>query len=164
MQCHQVVKFNSKHVGMELSPNTPITVENFEPTRWPGGNPETGYMDCDAGATKSLLIDSHRKNPEDPFWKLCFGLRPDTEFYDLVKDPDFIDNQPKDARVTQLREQLHTELKQQGDPRMDGKGDVFDKYEHASPGNVGFYEKFMSGKPMKAGWINETDIEPLRQP
>ena len=33
LSCHQVVKFNSKHVGMELSPNTPITVENFEPTQ-----------------------------------------------------------------------------------------------------------------------------------
>ena len=33
LSCHQVVKFNSKHVGMELSPNTPITVENFEPAQ-----------------------------------------------------------------------------------------------------------------------------------
>ena len=33
LSCHQVVKFNSKHDGMELSPNTPITVENFEPTQ-----------------------------------------------------------------------------------------------------------------------------------
>jgi glycosyltransferase involved in cell wall biosynthesis len=33
MSCHQVVKFNGNHRGMELSPNTPITVENFEPAQ-----------------------------------------------------------------------------------------------------------------------------------
>ena len=42
---------------------------------------------------------------------------------------------------------------------MEGKGDIFDQYEHASKANVGFYEKFMRGDKVKAGWINETDIE-----
>jgi arylsulfatase A-like enzyme len=139
-----------------------VFIENFEPTRWPGGNPETGYMDCDAGATKSFLIDAHRKNPADPFWQLCFGLRPPTEFYDLKTDPDFVKNLPTDPRAASMRDQLHAELKSQGDPRMEGKGDLFDKYEHASKNNVGFYEKFMRGEPMKAGWINQTDIEPIK--
>ena len=116
-------------------------------------------MDCDAGATKSYIIDAHRKNPADPFWQLCFGKRPGTEFYDLKADPDFVKNQPADPRATALKHQLHTELKQQGDPRMFGQGDIFDQYEHASKANVDFYEKFMSGKPMKAGWINPSDIE-----
>ncbi|MFO1437678.1 MAG: sulfatase [Verrucomicrobiaceae bacterium] len=137
-----------------------VLIENFEPSRWPGGNPETGYMDCDAGATKTFIIDAHRKNPNDPFWQLCFGLRPGLEFYDLKSDPDFVKNQPADPRVAALKEQLHAELKAQGDPRMDGKGDIFDKYEHASKANVGFYEKFMRGEPLKANWINQTDIEP----
>lgn len=136
-----------------------VLIENFEPTRWPGGNPETGYMDCDAGATKSFILEAHRKNPSDPFWQLCFGIRPALEFYDLKADPDFVKNRPADARVTALRDRLHTELKTQGDPRMDGKGDLFDKYEHASKPNVGFYEKFMRGEPVKANWINPTDIE-----
>ncbi len=141
-----------------------LLVENFEPTRWPGGNPETGYMDCDAGATKTFLIDAHRKNAADPYWQLCFGLRPGTEFYDLKSDPDFIKSLPNDPRVATLRDQLHTELKQQGDPRMEGKGDVFDKYEHAAKANVGFYEKFMRGEPVKAGWINPSDVEPSKIP
>ena len=33
MTCHEVVKFGSNHQGMEISHNTPITVENFEPTQ-----------------------------------------------------------------------------------------------------------------------------------
>ncbi len=141
-----------------------VFIENFEPTRWPGGNPETGYMDCDAGATKTFLIDAHRKNAADPFWQLCFGLRPSLEFYDLKTDPDFIHNLPTDPRATAFRNQLHTELNQQGDPRMEGKGEVFDNYEHAAKPNVGFYEKFMRGAPLKAGWINQTDIEPNKLP
>jgi hypothetical protein len=141
-----------------------VLIENFEPSRWPGGNPETGYMDCDAGATKSFILDAHRKNPNDPFWQLCFGLRPGLEFYDLKNDPDFVKNLPADPRVATLKEQLHAELKAQGDPRMEGKGDIFDKYEHASKGNVGFYEKFMRGEPVKAGWISPTDIEPKPMP
>lgn len=138
-------------------------VENFEPTRWPCGNPETGYLDCDGGATKSLLIDAHRRDERDHFWQLCFGVRPGVELYDLKKDPDFVSNaadKPESqAQLTALRDQLHGELKAQGDPRMEGKGDVFDKYEHASKGHVGFYEKFMRGENVKANWINPTDIE-----
>lgn len=137
-----------------------VFIENFEPTRWPAGNPETGYMDCDAGATKSFILDAHRQNAANPFWHLCFGLRPGVEFYDLKSDPDFVKNAPADPRAAALREQLHAELKAQGDPRMEGKGHLFDEYKHASPANVGFYEKFMRGEPVKAGWINQTDIEP----
>ncbi len=138
-------------------------IENFEPSRWPGGNPETGYTDCDAGATKSFLIDAHRKNADDPFWKLCFGLRPSEEFYDLTKDGDFVSNiaaAPDSAlMLSRMRDQMHAELKAQDDPRMEGKGDIFDKYEHAAKGNVGFYEKFMRGEKVKAGWIDPSDIE-----
>jgi hypothetical protein len=141
-----------------------VLIENFEPTRWPGGNPETGYMDCDAGATKSFIIDAHRKNPNDPFWQLCFGLRSGLEFYDLKSDPDFVKNLPADPRVAALKDKLHKELKAQGDPRMEGKGAIFDQYEHAAKANVGFYEKFMRGEPVKANWINQNDIEPKPVP
>ncbi len=138
-------------------------LQNFEPSRWPGGNPETGYMDCDAGATKTNLIDAHRQNPADPFWALAFGLRPGEEFYDLKKDPDFMTNGAADpalaAARTKLHDQLYAELKQQGDPRMEGHGDIFDKYEHAAKDHVGYYEKFMNGEKVTAGWINPTDVE-----
>lgn len=141
-----------------------VFIENFEPTRWPGGNPETGYMDCDAGATKAFILDAHRRNPGDRFWQLCFGLRPALEFYDRRSDPDLVANLPDDPRITALRDQLHNGLRQQGDPRMEGKGGIFDKYEHATKANAGFYEKFMRGESVKAGWISPTDIEPKALP
>jgi hypothetical protein len=121
-------------------------------------------MDCDAGATKSFILDAHRKNSADPFWAACFGIRPNIEFYDLKSDPDAIKNLSEDPRAGVLRNQLHAELKQQADPRMEGKGNIFDKYEHSNKAHVGFYEKFMRGEPIKAGWISPSDIEPKKLP
>lgn len=145
-------------------------IENFENTRWPAGNPETGYMDCDAGATKTFILEAHRKNASDRFWQLCFGMRPDKEFYDLKADPDFVSNlaSSNDATVKNrlgvLQKQMYRELKQQGDPRMDGQGQIFDHYLHANPGFVGYYEKAMQGRAPEAKWINRSDIEPKALP
>jgi N-sulfoglucosamine sulfohydrolase len=142
-----------------------IYLRNFEPTRWPAGNPETGYLDCDGGATKTFILDAHRKNPADPNWEFCFGLRTAEELYDLRSDPDCLRNLALSAETASTRaaltNALFAELKQQGDPRMFGRGEVFDQYLHASPGHVGFYERFMGGEKLKAGWVSETDFEKL---
>jgi len=37
---------------------------------------------------------------------------------------------------------------------------IFDEYEHSTKSNIGFYERFMSGEKLKAGWIDPDDIEP----
>jgi N-sulfoglucosamine sulfohydrolase len=140
-----------------------VYLENFEASRWPAGNPETGYLDCDAGATKSFILDARRKNPADEFWALCFGMRPAEELFDLSRDPDCVRNlanSPGSSQMSALREQMHAELRQQGDPRMDGKGAVFDEYRHANPANAGFYERFMAGEKLKANWVAPTDFEP----
>ncbi len=140
-----------------------LYVENFEPTRWPGGNPETGYMDCDAGKTKSEILHRHRAEANDPFWALCFGLRPAEELYDLKSDPDCVQNLaalPNFAtQKTKLREQMHSELRAQDDPRMSDNGGVFDAYEHSAKANIGFYERFMRGEKVSAGWIDPDDID-----
>lgn len=140
-----------------------LFLENFEPTRWPAGNPETGYLDTDAGMTKTVILDAHRKDAADPYWALCFGKRPALELYDRSKDPDCIHNLADEQAVAEQRktlsERMRTALKQQGDPRMDGKGSVFDEYPHANKGHRGFYEKFMAGEKLKTGWVNETDFE-----
>ena len=140
-----------------------IYLRNFEPARWPAGNPETGYLDCDAGATKSFILDAHRKNPADASWSLCFGLRAADELYHLTTDPDAMNNlagKPQGTAVeSALREQLMAELRAQGDPRMDGKGSIFDEYPHANPGHAGFYERFMGGEKLNTGWVSPTDFE-----
>ncbi|MGB8168479.1 MAG: sulfatase-like hydrolase/transferase, partial [Chthoniobacteraceae bacterium] len=140
-----------------------IYLHNFEPTRWPAGNPETGYLDCDGGATKSFILSAHRENPSNEPWQLCFGRRPADELYDLKTDPDCIrnlaSNPAAENRRAQLYDALVAELKAQGDPRIVGDGSIFDKYPHANPGNVGFYKRFMAGEKLKANWVNESDFE-----
>jgi arylsulfatase A-like enzyme len=142
-----------------------LYLRSFEPSRWPVGNPETGYLDCDAGATKTAILAAHRQNPADPYWALCFGLRPGEELYDLRADPDCLRNLAGAASLAAARAALTntliTELTMQGDPRMLGRGDVFDAYPHANPGHVGFYERFLNGEKLPTGWVKATDYEPL---
>ncbi|MEO8350244.1 MAG: sulfatase-like hydrolase/transferase [Chthoniobacteraceae bacterium] len=140
-----------------------VFLENFEPARWPAGNPETGYLDCDGSPSKTLILETHRRDSSDPSWALCFGMRPAEELYDLRSDPDGVTNlatSPQEsARASALREQLRSELREQGDPRMDGRGQVFDEYLHANPAHVGSYERFMRGEKMRSGWVKPTDFE-----
>lgn len=140
-----------------------IYLRNYEPTRWPAGNPETGYLDCDAGATKSFILEARRESPNDPYWATCFGKRPAEEFYDLRRDPDCLNNLGSSRDVAAVREKLEgimaAELKRQGDPRMFGDGGVFDRYEHANRGHTNFYERFMRGEKMATPWVNASDYE-----
>jgi len=58
-----------------------------------------------------------------------------------------------------LENELIAELKQQGDPRVFGQGEIFDQYAHANPGHAGFYERFMRGERLTTGWARPTDFE-----
>ena len=53
-----------------------LNLRNFEPTRWPAGNPETGYLNTDGSPTKTVILDG-RTNPQtERFWQWSFGKRP----------------------------------------------------------------------------------------
>jgi arylsulfatase A-like enzyme len=139
-------------------------LHNFEPSRWPAGNPETGYLDSDGGPTKTAVLKS-RTDPQDgKYWDLCFGKRPAEELYDLRKDGDCVVNlaghTDYQTRREQLKAQLFEELQAQGDPRMFGQGHVFDEYPYAQPRQRNFYERFMKGEKVQAGWVNKSDFEP----
>jgi predicted GH43/DUF377 family glycosyl hydrolase/lysophospholipase L1-like esterase len=139
-----------------------LYLKNYEPTRWPAGNPETGYLDTDGSPTKSLVLELGRKDRSDRYWQLNFGLRPGEELYDLKSDTDCVRNLATDAamqtQLCSLRERMETALKTQGDPRMAGQGHLFDDYKPT--GGDGFYEKFTRGEKPKANWVNDSDFEP----
>jgi hypothetical protein len=61
----------------------------------------------------------------------------------------------------ELKNILESELKNQNDPRMFGKGDIFDNY--VPDRNVHFYEKYMKGEKVKSSWINDTDFEKTKK-
>ncbi len=140
-----------------------IYLHNFKPDRWPAGNPETGYLNTDGSPTKTLILNS-RKNPEmRHFWEESFGRRPQEELYQISKDAACMHNLAIDPEhvgiMGSLKNQLFDELQEQGDPRMFGKGHVFDEYQYANENNRNFYERYMKGEDVKAGWVNESDFE-----
>ena len=145
-----------------------LFLKNYEPNRWPAGNPETGYTDTDASPTKTLILEHGRMDRANQFWHLNFGMRPAEEFYDLSVDVGCSQNlagqSAYEQQIKQLRDRMEAELKSQNDPRMAGNGKVFDDYPTTN--GAGFYDKFQRGEMPKAGWIDETDIErkPIKQP
>jgi N-sulfoglucosamine sulfohydrolase len=140
-----------------------LFIRNYEPDRWPSGNPETGYLNTDGGATKTEILNARRATGTNYHWTLCFGKRPAEELYNLNQDPDCINNlaeNPAYSRVRRrLESQMISELKAQRDPRMFGRGEVFDHYPYAAAAQRGFYERYMSGEKPRAGWVNPDDFE-----
>jgi arylsulfatase A-like enzyme len=139
-----------------------LYLRNYEPSRWPAGNPETGYLDTDGGPTKTLILERGRADRADPFWNLCFGKLPADQFYDLRADPDCVRNladAPEHApRVREMRERMEAELREQQDPRMLGRGHLFDEYPATA--GAGFYDRYLRGEKPPAGWVEPTDFEP----
>lgn len=137
---------------------------NFEPDRWPAGNPETGYLNCDGSPTKTVILDHRKEDLAEKYWQWSFGKRPEFELYKIDEDPYCLHNLAETGSSQPLRKILHDqlleELRVQEDPRILGRGEIFDQYPDAS-GAAGFYERFMRGEKVPAGWVNESDFEPL---
>jgi hypothetical protein len=106
---------------------------NFEPDRWPCGNPETNFQDTDDTPTKSLVLKLFEQG-EKKWFDLAMGKRPADELYDLRSDPGCVINIAESGGMAETKaklwNELQTQLKAQGDPRILGKGEVFDKYEY----------------------------------
>lgn len=139
-----------------------LFVENGEPSRWPCANPETGYLDTDAGPTKSTILQARREKGSDPFWNLCFGKRPAQELYDLKADPDCLRNLHGTTLPTvaeKLRTQMWSELKALGDLRAIGRGAEYEAHPSADIQRRGFYERYLRGEKVDANWVMPTDFE-----
>lgn len=134
---------------------------NYENNRWPAGNPETGYTNTDGSPTKSEILNLNRSGKNHTYWKMNFGKHPKEELYQVSTDEECVYNLAKKKEFQKIKKELKkiliAELKKQGDPRIFGKGDIFDKY----PPNkgAGFYEKYMKGEKVDSGWINDADFE-----
>ncbi len=147
--------------------NDMLYLVNYEPTRWPGGDPETGYLTCDGSPTKTQILKAHRKDPSDTNWALAFGKRPAAELFDLKKDPDCMVNLAGKAETktleASLQKQLTDELKGQEDPRMFGKGAMFEQYPYSDAAFRNFYNRYMAGEKLVPFWANATDFENVKR-
>ena len=139
-----------------------LYLRNFKPERWPMGNPETGYLNCDGSLTKTYILDTRRKKGNQEYWQLNFGKRDAEELYNIIEDPFCMKNLVGNIDLAELKIELETELVQklteQNDPRIIGNGDIFDNYKYM--GEVrNYYNRYMGGEKVKAGWVNETDYD-----
>ncbi|MEZ5274797.1 MAG: sulfatase [Opitutaceae bacterium] len=146
-----------------LIKNDLLFLTNYEIDRWPVGNPETGYLNCDGSPTKTEILKLRQDSEKKRFWDLSFGKRPREEFYNLAVDPDCLVNLAEDpahrATTDQMRAQMIAELTAQEDPRMRGEGAVFDHYRVANEQNRDFYNRYKAGEIGVPGWVNATDFE-----
>jgi hypothetical protein len=97
------------------------------------------------------------------FWQLAFGKRPNEELYHIVNDPYCVDNLAQDENLkdlkTEMASQLEQELTEQGDPRLLGQGSIFDQYKYMDKKTADFYNRFMAGEELNAGWVEKSDFE-----
>ncbi len=138
-----------------------LFLKNYEPSRWPACNPETGYLNCDGSPTKTMLLNLRRTGVDKTYWQTNFGKRPAEELYDVKKDPDCVKNLINDPAyktiVKQMRTEMETRLKAEGDLRMIGYGHIYESYPFTEIN--GFYERYMNGEKIRTGWVNPTDYE-----
>ncbi len=139
-----------------------LYMRNFKPDRWPACDPVTGYLNCDGSPTKTYILDMRRKKGITEYWQLNFGKRVEEELYNIKNDPFCIKNLAGDQNFAELKTKMETEmiqkLTEQGDPRVVGKGDIFDNYPYQGAVQ-NYYNRFMAGEKVKAGWVNESDYE-----
>ncbi len=118
-----------------------LYIRNFAPERWPAGDPRGvkgapfGYYDIDGCPTKTFLIENRKKFPK--FFELAVAKRPAHELYHIPSDPGNLKNLAADQKNAKEFQELKTELeaylRETGDPRVLGNGDVWETYRRYSP-------------------------------
>ncbi len=143
-----------------------LYLRNYEPDRWPAGNPETGYLDTDGSPTKSRILDMGRQDKSNRFWEWNFGFRSSEELYDLRVDSDCVINLANDSTYQDekqaLKSRMEDRLREQSDPRMRGEGHIFDDYPVTN--GAGFYDRWLRGEKPEAPWVNASDFETQQSP
>ena len=136
---------------------------NFKPERWPAGNPETGYLNTDGSPTKTEILNLNRLGENESYWNYAFGKRAQEELYDVKKDPQCLENLANKEEFFKikkdLKDKLMNDLIEQGDPRVMGKGDIFDQYPYSGEKVKNFYTRFMNGEEIPTNWVNTSDFE-----
>ena len=90
------------------------------------------FLNCDNSPTKKHLIGLEKDPKLGEFYEINFGKRPEDELYKINEDPDCMINLANDENYIKLKDSLWTQLKKKlidhGDPRVLGKGEIFDYY------------------------------------
>jgi arylsulfatase A-like enzyme len=117
-----------------------LYVRNFEPERWPAGDPDFSasqgvFSDIDAGPTKSELLAKRDEAAFTNVFHLATDRRPAEELYDVKADPECLNDLAGNTEMKGVKEGLRGKLdgwmKQTVDPRaVDPHDGRWDKYEY----------------------------------
>ena len=130
-----------------------LLVHNFEPSRWPAGDPDYEsihqgiFGDIDAGPSKDFVLSLADDPRQSRFYKMATARRPAFELFDLKLDQEQLLSVADDPvyllTLDSLNTRLETYLKNAGDPRAFGKspwdqniyyfGDLPDKMPKPDP-------------------------------
>jgi arylsulfatase A-like enzyme len=128
-----------------------LYVHNFFPDRWPAGNPETDYPNCDASPTKELI-----KSLGGYYYDLSFGKRPENALFKLSDDPQCVRNLATDpfyaATMEKLSDKMFAMLREEKDLRALGNGAIFDTYKYTGP-NKNSYDNWLKAQSSKVDKI-----------
>lgn len=121
-----------------------LYIRNFTPERWPAGAPQQlfpndslgpmhgGYFDIDACPTQDFLVQNYEDSEIGKFLELAVDKRPEEELFDIVNDPfclnNLAGNPDYQTELEELRYKMGGYLMKTGDPRVLGKGDIFETY------------------------------------
>lgn len=131
---------NTSYPSRAIITDQYLFIRNFEPTRWPAGDPDfAGLMgkfgDIDNGPTKQELL-AKRDDPNfTKFFHLATDKRAGEELFDLKADPnclnDLADNSDHQQKKADLRAEVEKWMKETADPRaVNPHDDRWDKYEY----------------------------------
>lgn len=105
---------------------------NYEPNRWPAGNPETGFTNCDSSPTKDFILDLQKKG-HSSYFDQAFAKRPKFQLFDIKEDPYCMSNLSENENFKDLQSHLLSELnaylKETKDPRFLENKDIFEQYK-----------------------------------
>lgn len=139
---------------------------NYDISLWPAGNPEIGYLDIDGSPTKTEILRQFRTGENKFYWDLSMGKRTtNEEFFNLEKDAFCMNNLASNAEFSdkknKMKNRMEALLKEQKDPRMFGKGDIFNTYPFSEPRAWNYYERYISGEftIKSTGWVTPGDEE-----
>ena len=125
-----------------------LYIRNLEPDRWPMGDPReimrdgslgpenAAFHDIDFGHTRRFMVENQDRADVRHFLQLAVAKKPAEELYDIVKDPDCLNNLadiPEFKKTKQeLSDRMSAHLKETGDPRALGKGEIWESYRRYS--------------------------------
>jgi len=130
-----------------------LYIRNFRPNRWPAGDPDSGdfrdpkgtFGDIDGSPTKKYMMEHREDTQVRELFELGFLKRPAEELYDLRKDPDQLHNVANRVEYAEVKNKLAGELVMQlvatKDPRVLGRGDIFDSYPYYGGGRTSVPKK-----------------------